>query len=161
MKKALVFVLVALLAVGTVFASAKGASEKDSISVGLNLGTSNGAILNFGFGQFDLETIIGFGVINGSGLSVEVAGNFEVVDVAEQCNFAGSMPFTVGGEGYLSTDFDFLGMGALVPLKLTYTFPKVPVSLYFRFAPGVHFDIVPEFNVKFGVSASLGATYNF
>lgn len=160
MKKVCVFVLVCLLSVGAVFAAARGASDKDSWGIGLNVGTNNGVIINYGMGKFDLEGIIGFSVFHAN-MDVEIAANYMILDVAEKADFAGSMPFTVGAEGYLTTDFDDFGLGVLVPLKLTYTFPKVPVSLYFRVAPGILFNIAPDFDVDFGIHASLGATYNF
>lgn len=160
MKKFLLIVMVCLLAVSGVFAASyKGASDKDSFGLGLNLGTNNGVIINYGLGKVDLEAIVGFGVINGS-LDVEIAGNYCLIDFAKG-NFAGSMPLTVGAEGYLSTDFDYLGVGALVPVKLSYTFPKVPMTLYLRVAPGVYFQLVDEFDAGFGIHGSIGATYNF
>ncbi len=162
MKKALVFVLVALLAVGMIFAgNAKGASKKDALSLGINVGTNNGVVVNYGFGKFDLESIVGFGVLNGTGLDIEVAGNFEVVDVAKECRFDGAMPFTVGGEVFVQTDFKEVGLGVVAPLKLAYTFEDAPVTLYFRVAPGVYITFGENADVGFGVSAGLGATYNF
>ncbi len=166
MKKILTFALVALLVVSSAFAAAsyKGASKKDSFAIGLNAGTNTGVIVNYGMGKFDLEGIVGFGFLNGSGLDVEAAANYSIIDVAKQCKFDGSMPFTVG----LGTDLAFrfsdpfsMYVGVLVPLKLAYTFPKVPVSLFLRVAPGVNFQVVPELKASFGISGSIGATYNF
>ena len=161
MKKAMVFVLVALMAIGSVFAVTQGASKENTLGVGLNAGSNTGLILNYGMGKFDLEGIIGFGALNG-GLDVEVAANFEIVDVARECNFPGKMPFTIGAEGYITTDFSNLfGLGVLAPFKLAYTFEDVPVSLFIKFAPGVVFYFAPEFSADFGFHAALGATYNF
>ena len=54
-----------------------------------------------------------------------------------------------------------MGINALVPVKLTYTFPKFPMSLYMRVAPGVGIQLVDAVKVSFGIQGSLGATYNF
>lgn len=167
MKKLAVIALVALLSVSSVFASSslyKGASKKGSVSVGLNAGTNTGVVVNYGTGNFDIEGIVGFGVLNGSGLDVEAAASYSIVDVAEECKFDGSMPFTVGLGADLAFRFsDPLQMyvGVLVPLKLTYTFPKFPASLYIRVAPGVNIQVVDTLNASFGISGSIGATYNF
>ena len=161
MKKVLVIALVLLLSISTVFAASyKGASEKNSFSIGLNLGTNSGVVVNYGMGKFDIEGIVGFGLFNKS-LDAEVAFNYAILDIAKSCKFDGYMPLTVGGEAYLSTDFNFFGVGGLVPVKIAYTFPKFPMTLYFRVAPGVFFDLTPNQDVKFGIHASLGATYNF
>lgn len=161
MKKFLLIVLVCLLAASTLFAADyKGASKKDSFGIGLNLGTNTGVIVNYGFGKFDLEAIVGFGFIGGNGLNAEVAGNFCLVDFAKG-NFDGSMPLTIGAEGYLATNFDFFRFGALVPVKVAYTFPKFPMSLYIRVAPGIDFDCSNDFKPGFAFHGSLGATYNF
>ncbi len=166
MKKILTIALVALLVVSSAFAatSYKGASKKDSFAIGLNAGTNTGVIVNYGLGKFDLEGIVGFGVLNGSGLDVEAAANYEIIDVAKQCKFDGAMPFTVGLGADLAFRFSdpfSMYVGVLVPLKLTYIFPKVPVSLFLRVAPGVTFQVVPELNAGFVISGSIGATYNF
>ena len=160
MKKVALFILVAILSVSTVFAASYGASKKDTLSIGLNLGSNNGVVINYGMGKFDLEGIVGFSLFNRN-MDIEIAANYALFDIAEMADFAGSMPFTVGAEGIISTDFKDFGVGAVVPLKLTYTFPKVPVSLYFSIAPGVMFNIVPDFDPKFYIPVSLGATYNF
>lgn len=166
MKRVAVIALVALLAVSSVFAASSysGASKKNSVAVGLNAGTNTGVVVNYGMGKFDLEGIVGFGILNGTGLDVEAAANYSIVDVAKECKFDGSMPFTVG----VGTDFAFrfsdpfkMYIGVLVPLKLAYTFPKFPMSLYIRVAPGVNLQIRDEFGASFGISGSIGATYNF
>ncbi len=165
MKKVVVIALVALLSVSSVFAASyMGASKKNSVAVGLNAGTNTGVVVNYGMGKFDLEGIVGFGVINGTGLDVEAAANYSIVDVAKECKFDGSMPFTVG----VGTDLAFrfsdpfkMYIGVLVPLKLAYTFPKFPMSLYIRVAPGVNLQVCDSFGASFGISGSIGATYNF
>ena len=160
MKKFALVAIVILLSVSTVFASAYGASKKDALSIGLNLGSNNGVVVDYGMGKFDLEAIVGFSLFN-KNMDVEIAANYALFDIADMADFAGYMPFTVGAEGVISTNFKDFGVGATVPMKLAYTFPKVPVTLYFRVAPGVMFSIAPEWDVNLYVPVSLGATYNF
>lgn len=165
MKKVLVIALVALLSVSALFAADyKGASKKDSFGIGLNAGTNSGVIVNYGMGKFDLEGIVGFGVLNGTGLDIEVAANYLIVDVAKEAKIDGKMPFTVGAEVGLLMGFKnsfSLRINVLAPLKLSYTFPKFPMSIYFRVAPGVGIPVVNGGTVGFAIESAIGATYNF
>lgn len=167
MKKVFAVLLVVLLSVSALYAglgdSYKGSSDKGSLAVGLNLGTNAGVVVNYGMGDFDLEGIVGFGLLNGA-LDVEAAANYEILDLAKDLKIKGSMPLTIGGEvglwAKLSDPF-LMGINALVPVKLTYTFPKFPMSLYMRVAPGVGIQLVDAVKFSFGIQGSLGATYNF
>lgn len=167
MKKTVAILLVVLLSSAALFAglgdSYKGASKKDALSVGLNLGTNAGVVVNYGMGDFDFEGIVGFGLLNGA-LEVEAAANYKILDLAKDLKIKGEMPLTVGGEvglwAHLNQPF-MMGVNALVPVKLTYTFPEFPMSLYMRVAPGVGIQLVDSVNVKFGIQGSLGALYNF
>ncbi len=169
MKKTLVVLLVALLCVGTAFAatsyrSYRGASKKDTLSLGLNIGTDSGFIVNYGMGKFDIEGVFAFGFINGKGLHVEGGVAYEIVDVADECNFKGEMPFTLGGTLDLAVMFGdklWATLGVLVPAKLSYTFDNVPISLYLRLAPGLLISFKETVGVGFAMEGSIGATYSF
>lgn len=170
MKKALAVVLVVMLSVGSLFAAsdARGASKEGSFGVGANLGTDLGVYLDWGMGMFDLDVIAGFypGLFSKTiGVFGEVGANFAVVDFADVGDFAGSMPLSVGGAGLVAFQFGSIfdmSVEVLVPLKLEYTFPKVPVSLFLRLAPGLGFyNMVHEFGINFAFQGSIGATYNF
>ena len=168
MKKILALLIVVLLSVSAIYAGItdeyKGTMKKDALAVGLNAGTNSGVVVNYGMGDFDLEGIVGFSFINGSGLDVEVAANYEVADFSKDLKIKGSMPFTVGGEAGVWMKFGDafkLGVNALVPLKVTYSFPKFPMNVYLRIAPGLELQIVDAINIGFGIQGSIGATYNF
>ena len=167
MKKALAILLVVLVSVSALYAglgdSYKGASKKDALAVGLNLGTNAGVVLNYGMGDFDLEGIVGLSLLNGA-IDVEAAANYKILDLAKELDIDGSMPFTIGGEVALWANLNEpfkLGVSANVPFKLTYTFPKFPMNIYLRLAPGVGIQLVDSVNIGIAMQGSLGATYNF
>jgi len=149
--------LIFTISIAAIFAKA---AKKDSLSLGLNLGTNNGVMISYGMGAYDIEGIVGFSIFS-SALDVEIAMDYMLFDIASSSDFDGSMPLTIGGEVCLSTDFDYFALGGLVPIKLKYVFPKIPMALYFRVAPGVCFKLKPDTDMNFALHASIGCTYNF
>lgn len=167
MKKTLAILLVVMLSVSALYAglgdSYKGASKKEALAVGINLGTNNGVAVNYGLGKFDLEGILGFGILNGT-LDAEAAANYKILDLAKELKIDGTMPLTVGFGGGLWAKFGQpfqMGINALVPVKVSYTFEDFPVNLYIRVAPGVGIQLVDSVKLSFAIQGSLGATYNF
>ena len=167
MKKALAILLVVLVSVSTLYAglgdSYKGASKKEALAVGLNFGTNAGLAVNYGMGDFDLEGIVGLNILDGA-IDVEAAANYKIMDLAKELDIDGKMPLTVGGEVALSANLNGafkLSVAALVPVKVTYTFPKFPVNIYLRLAPGVGVQLVDSLNIGIDMQGSLGVTYNF
>ena len=157
MKKTLAILLVVMLSVSALYAglgdSYKGASKKEALAVGINLGTNNGVAVNYGLGKFDLEGILGFGILNGT-LDAEAAANYKILDLAKELKIGGGL------WAKFSQPFQ-MGINALVPVKVSYTFEDFPVNLYIRVAPGLGIQLVDSVKLSFAIQGSLGATYNF
>ena len=128
MKKRLVLVaLIALCLVAPVFAADNysGVAKKNSVGLGLNLGTNTGVGLRFGMGEFDVLANVGLNnfKFNPFTLSADASASYNVytIDGGRNCKF----PITVGAG--VSTAMTFadgfgLDLSVLVPVGIEYTF---------------------------------------
>ena len=168
MKKVLVLLVVAILAITPAMAarSTSGTSEEGAVGVGLNLGTNSGLGLKFGMGKFDIFANVGFDALsigkNGFGLGGDVGVSYEVYDI--DLGGPHHMPVTLGLMApmrfFIGDNFMF-NLGVLVQAGLEYQLPEVPVLFYLRVGLGVDLAIIPSFNVDFGYSGAIGVMYVF
>ena len=168
MKKRIVLVaLIAICLVAPVFAANNysGVAKKNSVGVGLNLGTNTGVGLRYGMGDFDILANIGLDVfkLNPLTLSGDVAASYNVYTIDGGKNL--KFPITVGAGANVGLKFgkDKLGfdLSVLVPVGIEYTFADVPITLYLRLAPGVNLFNNSDFGFKFGFAGYIGALWNF
>lgn len=167
MKKTLLIVLVVLLLATPLFAASyNGVTKKNSVGVGLNLGTNTGVGMRFGMGDFDIIANVGlanFGVSsNGIGISADAAVSYNVYTLAiEKLEFPVTVGLGANGSFYFG-DTSAISIAALVPVGIEYTFDGAPITVYLRLAPGLSFNIVgSDFKLGFGFAGYLGALWNF
>ncbi len=169
-KIALVALMLVLLAVPAFSATFGGTTREDSVGVGLNLGNNTGVALRFGFGDFDLLANIGLSAfsLNSSGLGLggDVAANwnFYTIDGGRGLQF----PLTVGAGASMSVHFGdptAFNLSVLFPVGIEYDFSQlnadVPITVYFRLAPGFSVITANELNVDFELGVYLGAVWTF
>ncbi|MDD3059036.1 MAG: hypothetical protein EOM32_08555 [Spirochaetia bacterium] len=156
MKRVLLVLL--LVALALVPATAAERASKTDLALGLNLGTSASIAAQYRMDSFDLIANIGFGFLN-EYLSAEVAANFKVAEFKiENADF----DITVAGGAYfgipLASDSKF-GFAAIAPIGLVYSFSNsdAPIDLYLRVTPGLW--IVPAFDVYY--DGYVGAMWRF
>ena len=167
MKKRLVLVaLIALCLVAPVFAADNysGVAKKDSVGLGLNLGTNTGVGFRYGMGDFDILANIGLNLfkLNPLTLSGDVAASYSVYTIDGGKNL--QFPITVGAgvkTGFRFGDNFGFDLSVLVPVGIEYTFSNVPITLYLRLAPGVQLLKNTKFNVAFDFAGYVGALWNF
>ncbi len=165
-RKALVLLLVAVLAAVPAMAATRGASDEGSVGVGLNIGTNTGLGLKFGMGKFDILANIGLANFNigadGFNLGGDVAVSYEVYDF----DLGGKhhMPLTLGLGATMALDIkkdvDF-DLGLVVPVGIEYQIPDFPLAFYLRLAPGVGIVNDSKFNVDFDFAAYIGVLWMF
>ena len=166
-KKALVICLLAALLVAPAFAASTAGTDKDgSFGLGLNLGTNTGVGMKFGMGSFDVLANVGldnFKVSNaGVGIGFDTSCSFQVYDF--KIDSQNHMPLSVGlgvsSKFFFGNEFKF-GLDVLFPVGLSYQFPKVPIELYLRLAPGLQVFKDTQLQLGFGMGAYIGALYKF
>lgn len=168
MKKKILVVclLIALVLVPATAASYKGSTAKNTLGVGLNLGTNTGVGLKFGMGKFDVIGNVGiadFHFGNPTTIAADAAASYEVYDIDIKGQH--HMPITVG----LGVNADFVigsessvSVGILAPVGIEYTIPTFPMNFYLRLAPGLDIKIDGSgVGFGFGFGAYLGALYMF
>ena len=167
-KKIMVIALVLVVAMSGVFAANnyKGASAKNTMGVGLNLGTDTGVGLKFGMGKFDVTADIGLDLFE-IGDSIKIGGDAGVMYEVYDVQFKGKhhMPITVGGllglEGSVGSE-NSLKLNFAVGAGLEYTFPQVPINLYFRAYPlGLRLAFEDKVGIKYYGAAQIGALWVF
>lgn len=170
MKKKLAILALALVMMVTPAFAAGGAAEDDLIGVGLNLGTNTGVALRFGLGDFDILSNLGFSMLRAFegdfGMSGDVAfsWNFYTIDGGRGLEF----PLTVGLGANVDIDFSHdwnTDFSILFPIGIEYDFAQlnsdVPITVYFRFAPGFSIIQNSKADVGFAYGVYLGAMWNF
>lgn len=166
MKKKIALVALIFAMLVTPAFAIGGVSDDNSFGIGLNLGRNSGLGMRFGFGDFDILANVGIFDFGMSKNGVAIAGdavvswNFYTPDGGRGLEF----PLTIGvgaSMGFHIGDPFVFDLTVLVPIGVEYNFdqldPDVPITLYFRIAPGL--AILPE--LDFGWSAYLGALWNF
>lgn len=172
MKKILVIALAALLASASVFAAVdaddySGSMVEGELGVGLNLGTTTGVALKYGYGPFDVFTnigvdFVGLGRHDCFSLGIELGASWEVYDV--DFGKGHHMPITVGAlvpVGLIFDDDFTLGLGFLAQAGVEYQIPDWPISFYLRLGLGLGFDLISDFECHFDGSGAIGALYMF
>jgi len=166
MKKVLIVLALICLVAFPVMAgnSYTGATKKNSVGVGLNLGTNTGVGLRFGMGSFDILANVGINNFSFKPftLSADAAASYKVytIDGGKDLKF----PITVGVGAKAAIAFGdttAVDLGVLVPVGIEYTFSEVPVTLYIRLAPGVKLLEATAFKIGFDYSGYIGALWNF
>lgn len=169
-KKVLAIVLVIALALTSAFAaSTSGTAKKDSLAVGLNLGTTTGATVKYGMGKYDFQGTVGFGVLS-KGFDVEAGAYYDFYDItfktgSNAIEKAASKTQTIccvaGPLAGVSISGDGVKLNALGVVGMEYTFSKLPLSLYLRAGLGVGIGIGEEFTVGLAGTGALGGVYTF
>ena len=170
MKKRLVMLALALVMIVTPVFAIVGVAEDDTVGVGLNLGTNTGVALRFGLGDFDILSNLGFSMLRAFegdfGMSGDVAfsWNYYTIDGGRGLEF----PLTIGLGANVDIDFsnDFnTDFAILFPIGIEYNFAQlnsdVPITVYFRFAPGFSIVQNSKADVGFAYGVYLGAMWNF
>lgn len=162
-KKILIIVaLICLVALPLMAASYNGVTKKNSVSVGLNLGTNTGVGMRFGMGDFDILANVGLNNFSANVLAGDVAASYLVYTIDGGRNL--QFPITVGAGVTTALGFGNnvnFNIGAIVPVGIEYTFKDVPVTLYLRLAPGVSILQANKIKVGFDFAGYLGALWNF
>ena len=169
-KIALVALMLVLLAVPAFSATFGGTTREDSVGVGLNLGTNTGVALRFGFGDFDVLANVGFDILDAFNGEFKVAGdaavswNYYTIDGGRALEF----PLTFGVGANVAIDFSndvSTDLSVIFPLGIEYNFaqlnPDVPITVYFRLAPGFYILQASKVGVDFDMAVYLGAIWNF
>ena len=167
-KKIVLLALVFAMLVTPAFSA--GVTRDNSVGVGLNLGTNTAVALRFGLGDFDILSNIGFDLLDSFSGDFKVSGdvaaswNFYTIDGGRGLQF----PLTVGAGANVAIDFsnDFsTDLSVLFPIGIEYNFAQlnadVPITVYFRFAPGFSILQNSDANVEFDYGVYLGAIWNF
>lgn len=163
-KRIAIIALVILCVAAPMFAASntRGAADRNTLGVGLNLGTNTGLGLRYGYGPFDVIANIGLDVVKLSGgnwtLSFDVGASYQVYTIDGGSNL--KFPITLGLIVTPSVTFGnnaTFNFGVLVPVGIEYTFDDVPITAYFRLAPGM--NILPS--ASFTCGAFIGALWNF
>lgn len=163
-KRIAVIALVILCAAAPMFAASNttGAADRNTLGVGLNLGTNTGVGFRYGYGPFDVIANVGFDFLKfGNGnwaLSFDVGASYQVYTIDGGRNL--QFPITVGliaAPGVTFGSSPSFNLSVMVPVGIEYTFDDVPVTAYFRLAPGM--KILPS--VGFTCGAFIGALWNF
>lgn len=166
-KKLALLALVFVVFVTPAFSA--GVSKDNSVGVGLNLGTNTGVGLRFGLGDFDILSNLGFSMLDAFEGDFRLAGdvaaswNFYTIDGGRGLEF----PLTVGAGANIAIDFtnDFnTDVSVLFPVGIEYNFDQisdVPITVYFRFAPGFTVVENSKGHVEFDYGIYLGALWNF
>ncbi len=173
MKKVVLVVLLVALILAPVMAANNpmqkysGATKKDSLGIGLNLGTNTGVGISYGMGKYDVIADIGlnnFGVYPLS-LRADCCFVYTLYDVVLSDDLGiskATLPVTVGLAGAagltFADDFQF-GVSVLVPVGIQYTFDNFPCTLYLRIAPGLSLVDQSGFAIGFGFAGYIGALY--
>lgn len=157
MKKKAMLVLI-LIALVVLPATAAQRASKTDLAVGLNLGTNTGAGVQYRLNDLDIIGNVGLGFLGGSTLSVDAAANYKVYTFSiDKYDF----DVTVGGGAALSVPFDGsnVGLAAMVPVGIVYSLDDkdFPLDFYIRLAPGL--KILPSVGFYFG--GYLGALWRF
>ena len=167
-KKAIVLLIIAVLAITPAMAAPRGSSSEGSVGVGLNLGTNTGLGLKFGMGKFDIVANVGLDVLHISNGNLSLGGavgfQYEVYDI--QIDGPHHMPVTVGllvPMGFTFGNQFAMHLGVQAMAGLEYMIPDVPVLFYLRVGLGVDMRIVggDGFDLGFGASGALGVMYVF
>ncbi len=151
MKKITLIVLVVSLVLVPVFA-------KNSLALGVNLGTNAGLGIQYRMSDFDLVGNVGYGFFDGY-LSVDGAASYKVADFKiEQAVF----DVTVGGGAYVGVPLSSsakLGLALFVPVGVQYSLNNKdwPLDFYLRLAPGYWLRPTPYFYM----GAYVGALWRF
>lgn len=170
MKKKIALVLLALVLLATPAFAAGGVTRDNSWGIGVNLGNNTGVALRFGFGDFDLLANVGLAAFslnsNGLGLGGDVAfsWNFYTIDGGADLEF----PLSIGLGASTQVHFgDPTGanLSVIVPVGIEYDFSQlnsdVPITAYFRLAPGVTILRANKVDIAFDFVAYLGAIWTF
>lgn len=169
MKKKIMLLALALVMLVTPLFAIGGTSEDNSVGVGINFGNNTGVALRFGFGDFDVLANIGVSMFSlnssGYGFGGDAAFNWNLytIDGGRGLEF----PLTIGAG--LSTSVHFgdptiFNLAVLFPFGIEYDFAQisdVPITVYFRLAPGFSLITANDLNVKFELGAYLGAIWTF
>lgn len=166
-KRIIVIALLVLCLITPVFAASyKGAADKGSVGVGLNLGTNTGVGFRYGMGKFDV--LANFGLnnfkFNPFSMSADAAVSYKVYTIdGGKRNL--QFPITVGGGAALGMTFADSSVGIdfalLLPVGIEYTFNEVPITLYLRLAPGLQLFTNTNFKMNFAFAGYIGALWNF
>ncbi len=168
MKKriAIVALLVLCLAAPVFAGSTLGASKRNTLGVGLNLGTNTGVGFRYGIGNFDVIANVGLDLLHiGDGVAFGGDAGVSYQVYKFDLGHGNYMPLTVGLVGvtaFAASDngvaFD---LSALVPVGIEYTFQDVPITLYLRLAPGMTIMQNTALDIGFDFGAYIGALWNF
>jgi len=166
-KIAIVALLVLCLAAPVFAGNTIGASKRNTLGVGLNLGTNTGVGFRYGIGNFDVIANFGLDLLhigsNGLAFGGDAGVAYQVYNF--DLGHGNYMPLTVGLVGVTSfaasdngVDFD---LSVLVPVGIEYTFQDVPITLYLRLAPGMRIMQNTAIDLGFDFGAYIGALWNF
>ena len=122
--------------------------------------------MKFGMGKFDILAnyrLNDFEISNaGVGIGFDTSCSFQVYDF--KIDSQNHMPLSVGlgvsSKFFFGNEFKF-GLDVLFPVGLSYQFPKVPIELYLRLAPGLQVFKDTQLQLGFGIGAYIGALYKF
>lgn len=167
-KRIAIIALVILCVAAPMFAASdtRGAADRNTLGVGLNLGTNTGVGLRYGYGPFDVIANIGLDLLrigsNSWTLSFDVGASYQVhiIDGGRNLQF----PITVGAiiaPSVTISDHSSFNLSVLIPGGIEYTFDEVPVTAYFRLAPGIRIMSENKVDIGFAFGAFIGALWNF
>lgn len=166
-KKIIALILIVSLAICSVFAaSTTGTSKKDSISVGVGLGTNSGVAIKYGMGKFDVQGDVGIAIKNSNiAFSGDVGAFYNFYNI----NFntgtftkTQTIALTTGPVVALSVKDSVLGLDAFWTVGAEYTFSKVPVTLFTKLGAGYGLVFASEsFNGSMSFYGVFGALYTF
>lgn len=170
MKKAMIILLVAVLAVTGVFAGNTHFPRKGDVSLGVDLGNPVGISLRHQTGS-DWSTYGGIGMISYPKLGVvgRAGIEYQFVDSTyfNREHKAWFYP-TIGGEfqaGVLDFNNVSLWMAVLAPVAFNVQFREVPLELAITFAPGLGINVgknrVYPNVVGFAFNAAATLRYRF
>lgn len=147
MKKAsLIVVIITLILIPV--------TAKNSVALGLNLGTNMGLGVQYQMKGVDLVGNVGYGLLHGV-ISVDAAASYTVTDFTIG---KARIDVTAGAGGYvgvpLTKDGD-VSVSALVPVGLKYSMPNqdVPLDFYLRVSPGI--QILPKVDFAWGANVAV------
>ena len=166
-KKIIAFVLIAALAVVSLAAaSTTGTAKKNSVALGIGLGTHNGLAFKYGYGKFDLAVNASAKVVGGHGVlfSADVGAFYNVYDIVFDTGALTkkqTISLSLGPVAAFSVKEGYLGLDALFVVGAEYTWSKVPVTMFLKLGGGVGFDINDNFSASFAPYGVIGAVYTF
>ncbi len=165
-KKAIVLLLVAIIAAVPAMAASRGSSGDGDFGIGLNVGNATGVGMKFGMGKFDLIANVGLDMFHigsdGLGLGGEVGAFYEIADI----DFKGPhhMPITLGfmvPMGFFFGDQFAMNLGLTAMVGAEYQIPDIPLLFYLRVGGGVDLAIMNGWKVSGLFAGNVGVLWMF